>query len=103
MRKITKESVKAFFNAERYFKNNTRTEVLPNVTILYLHDNPIAYRYNNPNRTLSISNCGWFSNTTKERLNGILNHIGHAGIYQKNFSWFLDGEKWNGQRTEIKI
>jgi len=44
MRKITKESVKAFFNAERYFKNNTRTEVLPNVTILYLHNNPIAYR-----------------------------------------------------------
>ena len=103
MRKITKESVKAFFNAERYFKNNTRTEVLPNVTILHLHDNPIAYRYNDPERTLSIQNCGWFSNTTKERLNGILNHIGHAGIYQKNFCWFLNGEKWNGQRTEIKI
>ena len=103
MRKITKESVKAFFNAERYFKNNTRTEVLPNVTILYLHDNPIAYRYNDPERTLSIQNCGWFSNTTKERLNGILKHIGNAGIYQKNFQWFLNGEKWNGQRTEIKL
>lgn len=103
MRKITKESVKAFFNAERYFKNNTRTEVRPNVTILYLHNNPIAYRYNNPERTLSIQNCGWFSNTTKERLNGILTHIGHAGIYQKNFSWFLDGEKWNGNYTDIKL
>jgi hypothetical protein len=103
MRQITKESVKAFFNAERYSKNNTRVEVLPNVTILYLHDNPIAYRYNNPERTLSISNCGWFSNTTKERLNGILTHIGHAGIYQKNFSWFLDGEKWNGNYTDIKL
>ena len=103
MRKITKESVKAFFNAERYFKNNTRTEVLPNVTILYLHDNPIAYRYNAPERTLSIQNCGWFSNTTKERLNGILTHIGNAGIYQKNFEWFLNGEKWNGEYTDIKI
>ena len=103
MRKITKESVKAFFNAERYFKNNTRTEVLPNVTILYLHNNPIAYRYNDPEKTLSIQNCGWFSNTTKERLNGILSHIGNVGIYQKNFEWFLNGEKWDGQRTEIKL
>jgi hypothetical protein len=103
MRKITKESVKAFFNAERYFKNNTRTEVLPNVTILYLHNNPIAYRYNDPKKTLSIQNCGWFSNTTKERLNGILDYIGKPRIYQKNFSWFLDGEKWNGKYTDIKI
>ena len=103
MRQITKESVKAFYNAERYFKNNTRVEVLPNVTIFYLHDNEIAYRYNDPQRTLSVQNCGWFSNTTKERLNGILNYIGNSGIYQKNFIWYLNGEKWNGNRTEIKF
>ncbi len=103
MRKITEQSVKAFFNAERYNKNNTRIKVLDNVTVFLLHENPIAFRYNDPNRTLSISNCGWFSNTTKERLNGILSHIGHAGIYQKNFSWFLDGEKWNGDLTDIKL
>ena len=102
MRKITREAVKAFFNAERYFKHNTRVEVLPNVTVLYLHHNPIAYRYNDPEKTLSIQNCGWFSNTTKERLNGILNYIGNAGIYQKKFEWFLNGEKWNGQYIDIK-
>ena len=96
MRKITKESVTAFFNNRNYLKNNTH--VFNNK--FYLHNNLIAEKKNNK---LFISNCGWFSNTTKERLNGILNHIGHAGIYQKNFSWFLDGEKWNGKRTEIKI
>jgi hypothetical protein len=46
-------------------------QVFENVTILRLHGNAIAYRYNDPERTLSITNCGWFSNTTKERLNGI--------------------------------
>ena len=103
MRQITKESVKAFYNAERYFKNNTRVEVLPNVTIFYLHDNEIAYRYNDPQRMLSVQNCGWFSNTTKERLNGILEYIGKPLIYQRNFIWYLNGNKWNGNRTEIKL
>jgi len=96
MRKITKESVKAFYNNYNYSNNNT----FVNDSKFYLHHNLIAEKKNNK---LYICNCGWFSNTTKERLNGILNHIGHAGIYQKNFSWFLDGEKWNGQRTEIKL
>ncbi len=99
MRKITKESVKAFFNAERYFKNNTRTEVLPNVTILYLHNNPIAYRYNDPQRTLTVTNCGWFTPTTKERLNALPN----VNIYQKSFKWFLNGKEWDGSKTDINL
>ena len=96
MRKITKESVKAFFNNTNYLKNNTH--VINNK--FYLHSNLIAEKKNNK---LYISNCGWFSNTTKERLNGILDYIGKPRIYQKRFQWFLNGEKWNGQRTEIKI
>ncbi len=102
MRKITKESVKAFFNNYNYNKNNTSVLSGEDVTRFYLHGNLIAFKYNKQ-RILSINNCGWFSNTTKERLNGILKHIGNAGIYQKNFEWFLNGEKWNGQRTEIKL
>ena len=72
-------------------------EVLPNVTILKLHQNPIAYLYNDPNKTLSISNCGWFSNTTKERLNALPN----VDIRQKNFKWFLNGKEWNGNLIDI--
>ena len=73
MRKITEESVNAFMNAKKFNKQNMSVEVLPNVTILKLHNNAIAYRYNDPERTLSITNCGWFSNTTKERLNALPN------------------------------
>jgi hypothetical protein len=97
MRKITKEATNAFMNAEKFNGSNTKVEVLPNVTILKLHDNAIAYRYNDPKRTLSITNCGWFTTTTKERLNAI------DGVYivQKKGVWYLNGKEWNGELTDI--
>lgn len=99
MRKITEESVNAFMNAERFKKANMEVEVLPNVSILKLHGNSIAYRYNDPERTLTITNCGWFSNTTKERLNALPN----VDIYQKNYKWFLNGQEWNGNKIDINF
>jgi hypothetical protein len=60
--------------------------------------NAIAYRYNDPEKTLRITNCGWFSNTTKERLNA----IDGVSIQQKNYEWFLNGEKWEGELIDIK-
>ena len=96
MKKITKESVSAFMNAQNFKKSNTEVVVLTNVTVLKLFGNEIAYRYNDPENTLSITNCGWETNTTKERLNG----IPRVNIYQKNWQWYLNGEEWNG---ELKI
>lgn len=97
MRKITEESINAFMNAEKFNKQNMSVEVLPNVTILKLHGNAIAYRYNDPQRTLSITNCGWESNTTKERLNALPN----VHIQQKNWIWYLNGKEWNGELIDI--
>ena len=98
MRKITKESVNAFMNAKKFNRQNMSVEVLPNVTILKLHGNSIAYRYNDPQRTLSITSCGWFTPTTKERLNALPN----VNICQKAFKWYLNGEEWNGEPITIK-
>jgi len=97
MRKITEESVDAFMNARKFKKANMEIEVLPNVTVMRLHGNPIAFRYNDPERTLSITDAGWSSNTTKERLNGIPN----VSIQQKNWEWFLNGDKWDGDRIDV--
>jgi hypothetical protein len=97
MRKITKESIDAFLSAKKFRKSNMDVEVLPNVTVLKYQGNSIAYRYNDPKKTLSITNCGWFSNTTKERLNGLPN----VSIIQKNFIWYLNGKEWNGQLTDV--
>ncbi len=97
MRKITTESTKAFLNAEPFKKANMEVKVEPNVTILLLHGNAIAYKYNDPKQTLSITNCGWESNTTKERLNALPN----VNISQVNFVWYLNGEKWDGKLIDI--
>lgn len=97
MRKITEESVNAFMNAEKFSKQNMLVEVLPNVTILRLHGNAIAYRYNNPERTLSITNCGWSTITTKERLNG----LDGVQISQRKGVWYLNNQEWDGELIDI--
>lgn len=97
MRKITKQAVNAFMNGTPFKSSNTTVEVQPNVTILKLHGNAIAYRYNDPQRTLSITNASWESNTTKERLNALPG----VHIQQKNWVWYLNGKQWDGQLIDI--
>jgi hypothetical protein len=98
MKQITKKAVEKFMNAKSWKQDNTEVKVLPNVTILSLFDNEIAYLYNDPKRTLTITNCGWFSQTTKERLNGIPN----VNISQKKGEWYLNGVVWNGKLIDVK-
>jgi len=97
MRKITKETVKAFNNSLPFKKANMEIEVLPNATVMKLHGNSIAFRYNDPYRTLRITNCGWQTQTTKEQLNA----IDGVEIYQKSGQWFLNGEEWDGKLIDI--
>jgi hypothetical protein len=92
MRKITQQAAQAFKNANKFKKDNTEVEILPNVTILKLYGYYIAYLYNDPERTLSITNAGYFTNTTKERLNGIEG----VRINQKAGVWYLNGNEWGG-------
>ena len=90
MRKLTQESVAAFMSAKKFKKGNMQVEVLANVSV--------AYKYNDPQGTISIQTCGWFSNTTKERLNAIPN----VHIKQKDWNWYLNGEQWDGNLVDLK-
>jgi hypothetical protein len=98
MKKVTSKAIDAFLSAKKFNSQNTRVIVLPNVTILTLFGNEIAYLYNDPERTLSITNCSYFTNTTKERLNGIPG----IRINQKNYIWYLNGIEWDGKLIDIK-
>lgn len=102
MRQITKESVNAFLNAKPFNKQNMTVEVLPNVTILKLYGNAIAYRYSDNERSLSITNCGWQSKTTKERLNGLLSALNMGRITQRNWEWYLNGKHWDGRLIDVE-
>ena len=98
MRDITRDAIQAFRNSTRFKRRNTEIKVLRHVTIMLLHGNKIAYKYNDPQNTIEITNCGWESNTTKERLNAIQG----VSITQKNFVWYLNGKKWDGNLIEIE-
>jgi hypothetical protein len=97
MKIITQKSIDAFLNAKPFKRDNTEVVILPNVTILKLFGNEIAYLYNDPDRTLSIRNAGWFSKTTKERLNA----IPRVSIRQSKGLWYLNGTQWNGQLIDV--
>jgi hypothetical protein len=98
MRQITKNSIEAFLSAEPFKSSNTTVTVLPNVTILTLFGNNIAFRYNDPGSTLSIQTTGWQTVTTKERLNGLPG----VRISQSKGEWYLNGQKWDGKLIDIK-
>ena len=92
MRKITKEIVAAFMNHETRRIGNSSTDGMT----LYLHDNAIA-KWDEEGR-LWVTNAGWESVTTKERLNGIPG----VSIYQKNYTWYLNDRPWDGSWTLVR-
>lgn len=95
MRKITQEACNAFENAQSYKKSNTKVVAFDDVNVeMTLHGNLIAYSCP---KGIFISNGGWSSNTTKERLNGLTG----VHIQQKDFVWYLNGEAWNGDWVRI--
>ena len=85
MRQITKEAVDAFLNGYYYKKSNMEVTCGE----MYLHGNKIAWL--DLNGQLWISHCGYRTNTTKERLNGLPG----VEIRQRNYQWYLNGEEWN--------
>tara|TARA_R110002124_G_scaffold259845_1_gene425700 strand:+ start:918 stop:1214 length:297 start_codon:yes stop_codon:yes gene_type:complete len=97
MRKISYDSAQKFMSGEPFKRDNTEVVVLPNVTVLKLFGNEIAYRYNDPEKTLSITNDGWKTNTTKDRLNA----IDGVSIWQRKGKWFLNDKPWDGKLIDI--
>ena len=102
MRKVTQETVAAFVSNIATKKTNTKVEVRDEETFFYLHNNMIAHKFND-GKELFITTCGWESNTTKERLNGILRHYNLPMISQKNWIWYLGEEEWKTGTKIFKI
>lgn len=99
MRKTTAEAVNAFLNSKNLKIGNT--EVVVNeyssggtITQLYLHGNLIA---ESSDTGLKITNAGYFTNVTKERLNGFPG----ITINQAKGKWYLNGIYWDGKWTTI--
>lgn len=90
MRLVTQKIVDAFMQGRKLKVGNTRID---DATI-YLHDNKIAQWREDG---IWVSNAGWFSNTTKERLNG----LPFVRIYQRDYRWYLNDQPWDGRWTKV--
>ena len=95
MRKITRNAVNAFMCREPFKQSNTEVVVYPEDTRMYLFHHLIAVIDLTGN--IKVTNAGHFTNTIKERLNGIPT----VTVNQKGSEWFLNGEKWDGSLTAV--
>ena len=97
MKKISKEMADCFQKSIAKKKSNTQVTVGVYYTNLILFDNTIA-TLDNSSREITISNCGYFTQTTKDRLNAIEG----VSITQKRGVWHLNGQEWNGESKVIR-
>ena len=95
MRKITTEAISAFELRKPFNKSNTSVVNENNITYLKLFGNKIAAMLSDGR--VWISNAGWDSRTTKERLNGFQ----FVRIQQVKKRWYLNGTEWDGKPTYI--
>ena len=83
---------RAVVNKNDWSNSNTRVDYNSNTncSTVVLHRTAIAV-YDHNTQALKLNTGGWYSVTTKSRLNAILQGlIGCASVYQKNFNWFLN-------------
>ena len=91
MRKIEQQMNRAIVNKNGWSNSNTFVDYNSNTncSTVVLHRTAIAV-YDHNTQALKLNTGGWYSVTTKSRLNAILQGlIAGASVYQKNFEWFL--------------
>ena len=92
MRLIEQQMCSAVINKNDWRKDNTEVMYSPSrdVCCVYLHKNLIATIDNN---SVEIYDGGWQTNTTKSRLNALINELCdgvNQGVYQHKFEWFIN-------------
>lgn len=88
MRKIEKLMNDAIVARKDWRLDNTEVTHIDGISEVRLHGNLIAKVGDD---FIQLFDGGWQSNTTKSRLNAILNVHGcnFDGVFQKNFQWFF--------------
>ena len=91
MRQIEEKMNQALRNFQNWSSGNTTVTSTREEMKVFLHGNHIA-TLNKATMELNLFDGGWQSNTTKSRLNAILDEFryGDCSVFQKNFTWFLN-------------
>ena len=89
MRKVETQMNSAIRYRKNWANSNTMVRVYKEVIEVFLHGNHIA-SVDTATNQLQIFDGGWQSNTTKCRLNALLDEFADgARVFQKNYIWFL--------------
>ena len=91
MRKLEKQMNFALSNKGNWAGSNTtvRYNDFTNCSSVYLHGHQIA-TLDHSTKALKLSSCGYETNTTKSRLNAILEEVKWGcKVFQKNWTWFV--------------
>ena len=95
MRLIEHQMCRAVQHRINWRKDNTEVLYSPSreVSCVYLHKNLIATidKYQ-----VEIYDGGWQTNTTKSRLNALINELCdgcNQGVYQHKFEWFIQDDE----------
>ena len=91
MRKIEQAMNTAIANSTNWTSGNTTVHFNEeeNISVVRLHGNKIAEVGDD---FLRVFDGGWQTNTTKSRLNAIINRFCNGvtdGVFQKDFSWYI--------------
>jgi hypothetical protein len=89
MRLIEQQMIDAIKQGKDWKKGNTEVITINDCSWVYLHHNHIASINND---SLEVYDGGWQSNTTKSRLNALINGLCDGtmcGVFQKNYEWFI--------------
>ena len=91
MRQLEKQMNFAVSNKGNWSGSNTSVSYIKseNLSEVRLHGHLIAW-FDHTKMTLGLSSCGWETNTTKSRLNALIQEFSFkGGIFQKNFNWYV--------------
>ena len=97
MRKIEQDMNTAIRYRRNMSKQNTSVRCYADCVDVYLHGNHIA-SLDTATHELTLKDGGWQSNTTKSRLNALLDEfVPSMRIFQNDWTWYisdsLDGSK----------
>lgn len=96
MRKITKESIQAFYNRKPFKKSNMIVENKEGKTYLKLFGNIIATL--DEANELFITTAGWNSVTTRDRLNDLT----EVRLGTKKGQLYLNNIPWDGKLVNVR-
>jgi hypothetical protein len=99
MRKIEQEMIEAIKARKDYSNDNTLvySGSGSGCVHVHLHGHKIAI-LDTIDNTLTLSDCGYQTKTTKSRLNCLLNHFSLPTIYCKKGQWYIGEEEWRGNK-----